>query len=117
MKATQRTTRQSPYKMRLAVDQIRGKSVNEALGLLKFSKKHAAKQIEKVLNPAVANAEYKSREENESIDVDTLYIKRIVVNEGPKLKRFMPAAQGRATPIRKRTSHVEIVLAARGEGR
>ena len=117
MKATQRTTRQSPYKMRLVVDQIRGKNVNEALGLLKFSKKHAAKQIEKVLNSAVANAEHKSREENESIDVDTLYIKRIVVNEGPKLKRFMPAAQGRATPIRKRTSHVEIVLGARGEGR
>ncbi|MBA3646546.1 MAG: 50S ribosomal protein L22 [Gemmatimonadaceae bacterium] len=117
MKATQRTTRQSPYKMRLVVDQIRGKNVNEALGLLKFSKKHAAKQIEKTLNSAVANAEYKAREENESIDVDTLYIKRIVVNEGPKLKRFMPAAQGRATPIRKRTSHVEIVLAARGEGR
>ena len=115
--AIQRTTRQSPYKMRLVVDQIRGKNVNEALGLLKFSKKHAAKQIEKVLNSAVANAEYKSREGNESIDVDTLYIKRIVVNEGPKLKRFMPAAQGRATPIRKRTSHVEIVLAARGEGR
>ena len=115
MKATQRTTRQSPYKMRLVVDQIRGKNVNEALGLLKFSKKHAAKQIEKVLNSAVANAEYKSREENESIDVDTLYIKRIVVNEGPKLKRFMPAAQGRATPIRKRTSHVEIVLDAREE--
>jgi large subunit ribosomal protein L22 len=117
MKATQRTTRQSPYKMRLVVDQIRGKNVNEALGLLKFSKKHAAKQIEKTLNSAVANAEYKAREGNESIDVDTLYIKRIVVNEGPKLKRFMPAAQGRATPIRKRTSHVEIVLAARGEGR
>ena len=116
MKAIQRTTRQSPYKMRLVVDQIRGKNVNEALGLLKFSKKHAAKQIEKVLNSAVANAEYKSREGNESVDVDTLYIKRIVVNEGPKLKRFMPAAQGRATPIRKRTSHVEIVLAARVEG-
>ncbi len=117
MKAIQRTTRQSPYKMRLVVDQIRGKNVNEALGLLKFSKKHAAKQIEKTLNSAVANAEHKAREENESIDVDTLYIQRIVVNEGPKLKRFMPAAQGRATPIRKRTSHVEIVLAARGEGR
>ena len=117
MKATQRTTRQSPYKMRLVVDQIRGKNVNEALGLLKFSKKHAAKQIEKTLNSAVANAEHKAREENESIDVDTLFIKRIVVNEGPKLKRFMPAAQGRATPIRKRTSHVEIVLGARGEGR
>ena len=74
--AIQRTTRQSPYKMRLVIDQIRGKDVNEALGLLKFSKKHAAVQIAKVLNSAVANAEFKSREGkgNESIDVDTLYI-------------------------------------------
>ena len=111
--AIQRTTRQSPYKMRLVVDQIRGKDVNEALGLLRFSKKHAAKQIEKVLNSAVANAEFKSREGNESVDVYTLYIKHAVVNEGPALRRFMPAAQGRATPIRKRTSHVEIILDAR----
>jgi len=116
MKAIQRTTRQSPYKMRLVIDQIRGKNVNEAIGLLRFSKKHAAKQIEKVLNSAVANAEFKAREEGESLDVDTLFIKLAIVNEGPKLKRFMPAAQGRATPIRKRTSHVEIVLGAR-EGR
>ena len=101
--------------MRLVIDQIRGKDVNEALGLLRFSKKHAAKQIEKVLNSAVANAEFKSREGNESIDVDTLYIKHAIVNEGPALRRFMPAAQGRATPIRKRTSHVEIVLDAREE--
>src|SRR6266571_4893854 len=107
------TTRQSPYKMRLVIDQIRGKDVNEALGLLRFSKKHAAVQIAKVLNSAVANAEFKSREGNESIDVDTLYIKHAIVNEGPALRRFMPAAQGRATPIRKRTSHVEIVLDAR----
>ncbi len=111
--AIQRTARQSPYKMRLVADQIRGKDVNEALGLLRFSKKHAAKQIEKVLNSAVANGEFKAREGDESIDVDTLYIKQIVVNEGPALRRFMPAAQGRATPIRKRTSHVEIVLEAR----
>src|SRR5438874_799846 len=89
--------------------------VNEALGLLKFSKKHAAKQIEKVLNSAVANAEFKSREGSESVDVDTLYISHAIVNEGPALRRFMPAAQGRATPIRKRTSHVEIVLDAREE--
>jgi large subunit ribosomal protein L22 len=115
--AIQRTTRQSPYKMRLVIDQIRGKDVNEALGLLKFSKKHAAVQIAKVLNSAVANAEFKSREGNESIDVDTLYIKHAIVNEGPALRRFMPAAQGRATPIRKRTSHVEIVLDAREETR
>jgi large subunit ribosomal protein L22 len=111
--AIQRTTRQSPYKMRLVIDQIRGKDVNEALGLLKFSKKHAAKQIEKVLNSAVANAEFKSREGSESVDVDSLYIKHAIVNEGPALRRFMPAAQGRATPIRKRTSHVEIILEAR----
>jgi large subunit ribosomal protein L22 len=115
--AIQRTTRQSPYKMRLVIDQIRGKDVNEALGLLKFSKKHAAVQIAKVLNSAVANAEFKSREGkgNDSVDVDMLYIKTAIVNEGPALRRFMPAAQGRATPIRKRTSHVEIVLDAREE--
>lgn len=115
--AIQRSTRQSPYKMRLVIDQIRGKDVNEALGLLRFSKKQAAKQIEKVLNSAVANAEFKSREGNESIDVDTLYIKHAIVNEGPALRRFMPAAQGRATPIRKRTSHVEIILDAREAAR
>jgi large subunit ribosomal protein L22 len=116
-RAIQRTARQSPYKMRLVIDQIRGKDVNEALGLLKFSKKHAAKQIEKVLNSAVANAEVKARAADEAIDVDTLYIKHAIVNEGPKLKRFMPAAQGRATPIRKRTSHIEIIVAERkGKG-
>ena len=115
-RALQRTTRQSPYKMRLVIDQIRGKSVNEALALLKFSKKHAAKEIEKVLNSAVANAEYKAREANDSVDVDTLYVKHAIINEGPKLKRFMPAAMGRATPIQKRTSHVDIVVASR-EGR
>jgi large subunit ribosomal protein L22 len=112
-RAFQRSARQSPYKMRLVIDQIRGKNVNEALGLLKFSKKHAAKQIEKVLNSAVANAEYSARKGNESLDVDTLFIKHAIVNEGPKIKRFMPAAQGRATPIQKRTSHVEIVIGAK----
>jgi large subunit ribosomal protein L22 len=101
--------------MRLVIDQIRGKDVNEALGLLKFSKKHAAKQIAKVLNSAVANAEFKSREGNEPVDVDMLYISHAIVNEGPALRRFMPAAQGRATPIRKRTSHVEIILDAHEE--
>jgi large subunit ribosomal protein L22 len=112
-RAIQRTTRQSPYKMRLVIDQIRGKNVNDALALLRFSKKHAAKQIEKTLSSAVANAEYKARLANEAIDVDMLVISHAVVNEGPSLKRFMPAAQGRATPIRKRTSHVEIYVAER----
>jgi large subunit ribosomal protein L22 len=112
-RATQRSARQSPYKMRLVIDEIRGKDVNEALAYLAFSKKHAAKQIAKVLRSAVANAEHHSRETSESLDVDALYVKHAVINEGPKLKRFMPAAMGRATPIQKRTSHVEIVVAER----
>ena len=115
-RALMRGTRQSPYKMRLVIDQIRGKDVNEALALLTFSKKHAAKQISKTLKSAVANAEQAARATNASLDVDALYIKHAVINEGPKLKRFMPAAQGRATPIQKRTSHVEIVVSER-EGR
>ena len=112
-RAIQRSTRQSPYKMRLVIDQIRGKDVNEALALLRFSKKHAAKQIEKVLRSAVANAEYRTRDDN-GVDVDALYVKRAVINEGTKLKRFTPAAMGRATPVIKRTSHVEITVAERG---
>ena len=115
-RAFQRGTRQSPYKMRLVIDQIRGKDVNEALALLTFSKKHAAKQISKTLKSAVANAEQAARATNSALDVDSLYIKHAIINEGPKLKRFMPAAMGRATPIQKRTSHVEIIVAEK-EGR
>ncbi len=115
VRAIQRTTRQSPYKMRLVIDEIRGKPVNDALGYLAFSKKHAARQIEKVLRSAVANAEFRAREAGETVDVDALYVKHAVINEGPKLKRFTPAAMGRATPILKRTSHVEIVVAERDE--
>jgi large subunit ribosomal protein L22 len=115
-RALMRGTRQSPYKMRLVIDQIRGKDVNEALALLTFSKKHAAKQITKTLKSAVANAEQAARATNSALDVDALYIKHAIINEGPKLKRFMPAAQGRATPIHKRTSHVEIVVSERAGG-
>jgi large subunit ribosomal protein L22 len=113
VRAIQRTTRQSPYKMRLVIDQIRGKDVNEAVALLQFSKKHASREIAKVLHSAIANAEYKARNANETVDVDTLYIKKAIVNEGPKLKRFTPAAMGRATQVLKRTSHVEIVVSER----
>ena len=109
-RAIQRTARQSPYKMRLVIDQIRGQRVNEALALLKFSKKHAAEQIEKTLNSAVANAEQAARAPNLSLDVHALVITKAIVNEGPKLKRWTPAAMGRATPMLKRTSHVEIVV-------
>src|SRR5919107_4655738 len=108
VRAVQRSTRQSPYKMRLVIDEIRGKSVNDALAYLMFSKKHAAKQIEKTLKSAIANAEYQARQRGETLDVDRLVVTHAVINEGPKLKRFTPAAMGRATPIQKRTSHVDI---------
>ena len=116
-RAIQRGARQSPYKMRLVMDQIRHKSVNEALALLSFSKKHAALQIAKVLKSAVANAEQAARTQNASLDVDSLWVKYAVINEGVKMKRWTPAAMGRATPMLKRTSHVEIVVAERAEGR
>ncbi len=111
--AIQRTVRQSPRKMRLVVDLIRGRSVNEAYSILKFSKKHAAKQISKVLMSAVANARQKAIEGDARLDEDTLFVKHVTVDEGPALKRFMPGAQGRATPIRKRTSHVTIIVATK----
>ena len=107
-RAIQRTVRQSARKMRLVIDQIRGRAVPEAYAILRFSKKHAAKQIHKVLKSAVANAEQRALRENVALDVDGLRVRYAVVNEGPTLKRFGSAAMGRATPIMKRTSHVEI---------
>ena len=101
--------------MRLVIDQIRGKNVNEALALLTFSKKHAAKQIAKTLQVGGRERGARgARRRTTSLDVDALYVKHAIMNEGPKLKRFMPAAQGRATPIQKRTSHVEIVVGREG---
>ncbi len=108
--AIQRMVRQSPRKMRLVIDLIRGKDVNEAYAILKFNKKLAAKQISKTLRSAVANAEQHALKNNEAFDVDTLYVKKAIVNAGQPLKRFTAAAQGRGTPIRKRTSHVEIYV-------
>ncbi len=110
-RALQRHIRQSPRKMRLVVNEIRGKDVNEAYALLKFSKKRAAKQIEKVLRSAVANAEQDALQNNDAFDVDRLFVKQATVNGGPTLWRYRAAALGRAAPIRKRTSHVEIRLA------
>jgi len=111
-RAIQRTVRQSARKMRLVMDQIRGRAVPEAYAILRFSKKLAAQQIHKVLKSAVANAEQAAQRQNQPLDVDQLRVRYAVVNEGPTLKRFTAAAMGRATPIMKRTSHVEIHVAA-----
>jgi len=111
-RAVQRAVRQSARKMRLVIDLIRGRAVPEAYAILRFSKKLAAKQIHKVLKSAVANAEQHALRANQSLDVDRLRVKYAVVNEGSTFKRFTPAAMGRATPILKRTSHVEIRVAS-----
>ena len=114
-RAIQKFVRQSPRKMRLVVDTIRGKDVNEAYALLRFSKKRAAKDIEKVLRSAVANAEQDALRDNIAFDVDLLYVRKAIVQGGPTLWRYRAAALGRAAPIRKRTSHVEIHVAAKEE--
>jgi len=111
-RAIQRTVRQSARKMRLVIDLIRGCGVAEADAILRFSKKRAAKQIHKVLKSAVANAQQAAQRQGAPFDADQLRVKYAVVNEGATLKRFTAAAMGRATPIKKRTSHVEIHVAS-----
>jgi len=111
-RAIQYTVRQSARKMRLVIDLIRGRAVPEADAILRFSKKRAARQIHKVLKSAVANAQQAAQRQNTPFDADQLRVKYAVVNEGQTLKRFTAAAMGRATPILKRTSHVEIHVAS-----
>jgi len=109
MKASATHIRISPRKVRMVVDTVRGKSVSQALSILGFTRKKAALPVQKLLKSAVANAV-----ENGGVnDVETLVIDRIMVDEGPTLKRYMPRARGRATPIRKRTSHIRIILRER----
>ena len=100
----------SARKVRLVVDQIRGKSVNEAYALLQFSKKSAAEPVGKTLRSAVANAQVKSQDEGSMVDVDDLYVSEAYVDEGPTLRRWRARAQGRAAPVRKRTSHITVVV-------
>jgi large subunit ribosomal protein L22 len=109
MQARATDIRIAPRKVRLVVDTVRGKSVSQALTVLAFTRKKAARPVQKLLKSAVANA----AETHGVSDVDTLVIDRITVDEGPTLKRFMPRARGRATPIRKRTSHIQIILRER----
>ena len=104
-RAITRFIRLSPRKVRLVVDQIRGKGVEEALNILKFTPKRSALIVSKTLRTAVANAE-----STQSVDVDQLYVKQAKVDEAGMWKRFTPRAQGRATRIRKRLSHITIVL-------
>jgi len=105
VKAVTRYVRIAPRKVRIVTELVKGKSAEEALTILKFLPKKAARLVSKTLQSAVANAE-----QNPNIDVDTLYIKRIYVDGGPSMKRWRARAMGRATRILKRSSHITIVL-------
>jgi large subunit ribosomal protein L22 len=105
VRAKLRFVRVSPRKARLVADLIRGKGSEEAMNILTFTKKAASKILIKLLKSAIANATQKK-----TIDIDRLYVKKIAVDQGPTMKRFQPRALGRATTIRKRSSHITIVL-------
>ncbi len=100
-----RFARISPQKCRLVADQVRGKPVEQALQILGFSPKKAAGIVKKVLESAIANAEH-----NEGADIDELKVSRIMVDEGPTMRRWKPRAKGRVNHILKRTSHVTVMV-------
>ena len=107
-RAIQRYVRITPRKCNQVLDLIRGRDVNHALATLQFARKGVAKDIEKVLKSAVANALHEGK-----VRLEDLFVKEAVVGAGPTLKRWLPRAQGRATPILKRTSHVSVTVATR----
>ena len=109
-RATMKYVRTTPRKMRRAVDLIRGQHVMEARRILRFSPLGASHDLEKLVNSAVANAEQKP-----GVVADNLWISRAWVDEGPTLRRYRPRAYGRATRVRKRTSHVTVVVQTMGE--
>ncbi len=107
VKASAKKIRISPRKVRLVIDLVRGSKVNDALDQLRFMNKNAKTVIEKLIKSGIANAV-----NTYNLSEDNLFIKEIRVDEGATLKRWMPRARGRATPIRKRTSHIMLILGA-----
>lgn len=105
--------RVSPQKARLVANLVRGKDASEAIELLAFLNKKSAPMIRKLVESAIANAEVAAERTNAELDIDALYVKTIFVDGGPTLRRFRPRAQGRATPIIKKTSHITVELATR----
>lgn|SRR5574341_1674993 len=107
MEITARTkyTRITPRKVKIVIEMVRGKRVEDALNILDVTRKAASRIVGKLVRSAVANASRRG-----DIDVDTLFIKGITVGPGPTLKRFRPAPMGRATPVKKRTSHISVIL-------
>jgi len=109
--AQARFIRVSPQKARLVVDLIRGQRAEDALQTLRFTKKRIAREVEKTLRSAIANAERKAEDAGESLDVDSLFVTNCCVNEGPRWKRMRPAPMGRGFRYQKRTSHIIVQVA------
>ena len=110
-KAQARFVRVTPQKARRVVDLIRGKQAEQAVATLKFAPQAAGETVRKVVESAIANARVKADRANEAFDPATLVVSAAYVDEGPTLKRFRPRAQGRASQILKRTSHITVVVA------
>jgi large subunit ribosomal protein L22 len=114
-RAEARYMRVSPQKARLVLDLIKGRRAEEARNTLAFTKKRVASTIGKLLQSALDNANYLSTEKGIDVDVDNLYVKRAVANDGPRMKRIRPAPMGRAYRYQRRIAHIELVLAERNK--
>ena len=111
--ATLRVARISAQKARLVADLVRGKDAGQAIEVLSFLPKKMAPILRTLVESAMANAEHAAQRDNRELDIDRLFVKTVTVDQGPALRRFRPRAQGRATPILKKTAHITVVLGER----
>jgi len=114
-RAETRYLRVSPQKARLVLDLIKGRRVEEARDTLMFTKKRVAAHVGKLLQSALDNANFLATEKGLDVEIDNLYVKRAIANDGPRMKRIRPAPQGRAYRYQRRIAHIELVLAERGK--
>src|SRR5947209_482039 len=114
-RAEMRYLRVSPQKARLVLELIKGRRVEEARNTLAFTKKRVAAHVGKLLQSALDNANFLASEKNIDVEIDNLYVKSAIANDGPRMKRIRPAPQGRAYRYQRRIAHIEVVLAERGK--
>ena len=114
-RAEKKFLRVSPQKARLVLDLIKGRRVEDARNTLMFTKKGVAEHVGKLLQSALDNANFLTTEKGLDVEIDNLYVKRAIANDGPRMKRIRPAPQGRAYRYQRRISHIELVLAERGK--
>src|SRR3989440_2433980 len=113
-RAEMRYLRVSPQKARLVLELIKGRRVEEARNTLAFTKKRVAAHVGKLLQSALDNANFLATEKGLDVDIDNLFVKNAIANDGPRMKRIRPAPQGRAYRYQRRIAHIELILAERG---